>query len=845
MIEYINLFCTLPEIIINYIVKYWDKLQTFFLTVTTIVSIWFLAKNNRLNREILAIRVEAENKEKAQIQNKKKYLENEEEEYFHHIKKRFSYIDLNVLNLFMDGFLKLENIYIKLKPIKTLFKPESLCIQEVDGYKNIDEKIESFEFIKIFEYIKALSSKTDDSMMILLLGDPGSGKTTLLKWIALECASEKDNSFRGHIPLFIPLKDLIKEPYKTFNKMNLAQFSILLLNSISLPSSFIDSNFRKGKLLFLFDGIDELPDESIRNDFIFWIQQQVFGKNICIVTSRYSGIQESKNLMRSKKFNIYAIQDFDQADRIKFLKNWYIDCKNLCTDTSDINEIREVTPKGFEELISIIEDNTTYNNLRKLAVNPLLLSIIAIIHQKKSAVLPKEMHKLYEEAVRVMIEMWCIARGCEIGFSIENSLANLSEIANYLMVNNQRELEYSKIFELLPEKIESKSADIFVQEMIDKCGLIYHSQGNIGFLHFTFIEYLTAYYYSKKIERPTKILEYRSKENWKDTYKLFVNIYNPNQFFSGIIENLIEKQYWKQMNLWDDCILSISEEKAQQTIENKFSKTIISILKNIPYEEKQEQKIIQLHAHYSLYKQSNFLNNELWSLFNDSKHPYIKSTAISILFSSGNKNTLNNVIESLKKEFNKFDLIEEPSNEECLKFLMENVNSFLLILRSLKKLSDFKFFVEKIGSSNLFLKFYLLFDLNDLKNFSYLKGQMNTRDLRELRDLVNLLNLNELVTFNDFVDLEYIRYLRYLRYLKDSGDLKYLRNIEKLSFLNKLIVTFNEEYKEKIKKKKEFIDDRVKRALEKINNLTEEQLSSFFCDLVTITNNEELQSNLT
>ena len=88
--------------------------------------------------------------------------------------------------------------------------------------------------------------------------------------------------------------------------------------------------------------------------------------------------------------------------------------------------------------MQIIGDQS-YKGLRQLAVNPLLLTIIAIVHRSR-AILPKERHKLYEEALKVMVELWNLAnRKIQVSFSADNSIANLSTIAVYLMQKNQRE----------------------------------------------------------------------------------------------------------------------------------------------------------------------------------------------------------------------------------------------------------------------------------------------------------------------------------------------------------------------------------------------------------------------
>jgi len=86
--------------------------------------------------------------------------------------------------------------------------------------------------------------------------------------------------------------------------------------------------------------------------------------------------------------------------------------------------------KRHKDLMNIIKSHA---KLKELAVNPLLLTIIAIVHRTR-AVLPRERHKLYEECLKVMIELWNLAnRKLDISFSYDNSMAHLANIALRLM----------------------------------------------------------------------------------------------------------------------------------------------------------------------------------------------------------------------------------------------------------------------------------------------------------------------------------------------------------------------------------------------------------------------------
>ncbi|UCH95515.1 MAG: NACHT domain-containing protein [Candidatus Aminicenantes bacterium] len=76
----------------------------------------------------------------------------------------------------------------------------------------------------------------------------------------------------------------------------------------------------------------------------------------------------------------------------------------------------------YQNSLIVVMKDDRYENIRELAVNPLLLNIIAIVHRTR-AILPRDRHKLYEECLKVMIELWNLAnRKIDINFSLKKSL---------------------------------------------------------------------------------------------------------------------------------------------------------------------------------------------------------------------------------------------------------------------------------------------------------------------------------------------------------------------------------------------------------------------------------------
>ncbi len=102
---------------------------------------------------------------------------------------------------------------------------------------------------------------------LLLLGEPGAGKTMFLHELLSSIAQRRRQVAAGRIrlPLFLPLK-YYALLIQTFEQADLADFSLLdLLAACDLPGldhlrPYLARLFRQGRLLFLCDGLDEVPE---------------------------------------------------------------------------------------------------------------------------------------------------------------------------------------------------------------------------------------------------------------------------------------------------------------------------------------------------------------------------------------------------------------------------------------------------------------------------------------------------------------------------------------------------------------------------------------------------------
>jgi formylglycine-generating enzyme required for sulfatase activity len=446
------------------------------------------------------------------------------------------------LNLLISNHqkLKLQGIRAGSQPLSVALEKVyvSLSILDKSSGSGSQPKGERVSDIRAFDaemhsgYL-SVASALQRYRRLVIIGDPGSGKTTLLAYLTLTYARDRQSASGAvhkrlnleeadTLPIFLPLRDLgyhLKEKNNHAGKDGPAVLLDYLreyyqMQQIALPKDFFNEALEKGKAVLLLDGMDEVADKKMRQRVARLIETFAarYPDARYVVTSREVGYEGAARV--GAEFGLAKVRDFSPAEVRRFLRDW-----TRVVETTLAHSVAAPNELNKDELLAVLEkadkqskslSNAIDNNARvaELAVNPLLLTVIALVHRYR-AKLPERRSELYEEAVEVLLGHWDSAKGMEdeldvVGIKLDSGdrRSFLEPVAFWMHERERREIELHDLKTLLLPRFVNmtgdahraeKAVDAFIRMIEERSGLlIARGIGIYGFAHLTFQEYLAA-----------------------------------------------------------------------------------------------------------------------------------------------------------------------------------------------------------------------------------------------------------------------------------------------------------------------------------------------------------------
>jgi formylglycine-generating enzyme required for sulfatase activity len=490
--------------------------------------------------------------------------------YRQHLEKLHRYIELAGFPSRVRVPIRLDDLYVPLRA--TPGASGGLFADADEAGRKLSER-EVFDVPVTDAFAEAARRQRDG---IVLLGDPGSGKTTLLRrlvlWL-LERGPESLGLPAGMLPVFLPLRHLrdTTDGLHGFLQQQLAERQLLM------DERFGERLFKRGNLLLLLDGLDEIADADKRAQAARWIDEALNQPGCrVVVTSRFAGYTDGARL--SPRFLELHIRPLGAEQASEFVRNWYRIVETGIADPDDVaqRQARERAAERAAELITILEGpDFRARRVGELTRNPLLLTNMCLVHRDRGT-LPRRRAQLYHECTTVLLDGWREAKKLQAPIDADNGRRVLQPVAAWLHGEKERTRATAGELEpILAPALQSVSwhgggAGDFLRRIRDESGLLTGWDGErYGFLHLGFQEYLTAREIRRLAQETPSVLRDLARQHgeswWQEVALLLVALEDPSMF-APYVRELVQEPAFAEYPEALDMLL----EDARETSEAPF-----------------------------------------------------------------------------------------------------------------------------------------------------------------------------------------------------------------------------------------------------------------------------------
>ena len=232
---------------------------------------------------------------------------------------------------------------------------------------------------------------------LVVLGEPGAGKTTLLRYVA-RLAATGSGPLKGCLPVYVNLRDYDDYCQKRGETSFRAYVPAAAENStLMLTPELLTAEVAAGSCVFLLDGLDEIANVDRRLRVRNQIREFADSHRSCrvVVTSRIVGYRDSQLPSGTDGFRHFTLCPLDDDEIAQFARCWF-DAVRL-TGTPNAPE-----PQSSDALIRDLRSNP---RARKLAANPLLMTLIVLIY-RRGGELRRRRIELYRDATLTLLSTW-------------------------------------------------------------------------------------------------------------------------------------------------------------------------------------------------------------------------------------------------------------------------------------------------------------------------------------------------------------------------------------------------------------------------------------------------------
>ncbi|GIE88925.1 NACHT domain-containing protein [Actinoplanes regularis] len=446
--------------------------------------------------------------------------------------------DLDIRGLGTQGpySLEVENVYVDVSLV-----PRPIHQATGDPLAKVSD--EPMKRREVWSFLTEWPPRT-----LAIVGPPGGGKTTLLKHLTLALASGRPptRSLGGRIPVFLAIRDQARAISENPDLPLVRPLTATMPKELAGAGSWVERQLRNGNCLIMFDGLDEVADPVQRRLVSAWVERQIAAHhtNGFVITSRPYGYQNNP-LTSADVLQVRPFTD-DQIER--FILRWYTATGVRRTGRRDDVVLSDARQQA-DDLLQRLRDNL---HLYELAVNPLLLTMIAHVHNYRG-VLPGGRAELYREICQVFLGGRQAAKGLTSDLTADQRESVLRQLALEMMKARKRDIEEGAAARLIRAQLARVAPgvqpEVFLTETEQQSGLLLQRESGVyAFAHLTFQEYLAAVRLRER-GRDTFLAERTDDQWWREVTLL----YCANTDAGTIVEACLREDSARSLLLASDC----------------------------------------------------------------------------------------------------------------------------------------------------------------------------------------------------------------------------------------------------------------------------------------------------
>ena len=364
-------------------------------------------------------------------------------------------------------------------------------------YKSPEEVEQAFRERRRWHFDSTSDERQDGTQVangkqhLMLLGGPGVGKSTFLRKVGLEALKGKNGNFEHEcIPVFLELKRFTEDQID-IEALITKEFEIC---GYPYPEHLTNAALKSGKLLILFDGLDEVPTAHVHNailsigDFVDQYSQNRFIAS-CRIAAYKGGFTQ---------FTEVEMADFDDAQIQTYIDNWF--ASTLDQHRHQLDEEMKTAEQCWKTL-----NKPEHQATKELARNPLLLTLLCMVYDG-SQNFPRNRANLYEDALNIFLKGWAAEKRVNRGASI-NQYLDIADEKRMLSEIAEKNFKANRLFfgedELIAQIQEFGAGNTNTLEtfnapkvldtiLVDQGLFVEQVRGSYSFSHLTFQEYLAA-----------------------------------------------------------------------------------------------------------------------------------------------------------------------------------------------------------------------------------------------------------------------------------------------------------------------------------------------------------------